>query len=121
MKLLATLATASGFIWLAALVMVSSGWANPSWQLISVALAYLTAAALLLATAGSPRALPRRLLLLWLGAVVATYALLAPAGSSAVVFGAALLYGSIAFAIWLSVPLVIYSYVAWRPSAGAIR
>lgn len=117
MKLLATLATASGLIWLAILVTFTSGWVQPSWRLIVATLIYLLVAALVLGT-GSPSALPRRLLLLWLGALVTVYAALAREGLDPVVFGAALLYGTIAFAIWLSIPLVIYSFTAWRPTSA---
>jgi hypothetical protein len=121
MKVLAALTTASGLIWLAVLVTLSSGWAYPAWRLIGVTLAYLTIAALLLATAGSPARLPRRLVLLWLGALVAAYTALAGAGPDPVVFGAALLYGTVAYLIWLSIPMVIYSFIAWRPPADEPR
>ncbi len=81
-------------------------------------LAYLAVAAVIFATAGSASRLPARSAILWLLAVGVAYATLAEAGGGLLLLGAALLYGTIAFLLWLSVPMVIYTFFTWRPSAS---
>ncbi len=117
MRLLAALVAVSGVGWLLAFVTANQGWAYPQWGFIATALAYLAAAAAVLATARSAGHLPSRLAGLWLVAVALVCVAFSGAGLSIELVGMALLYGTIAFGVWFSLPLVVFSFVRDGSSA----
>ncbi|HEY3339861.1 MAG TPA: hypothetical protein VGK18_15275 [Propionicimonas sp.] len=117
MKLLALLASLSGVAWMAGFLTANQGWGNPPWTFIMTALVCIAAAAALFATAGSASRLPARLGILWLLTLAVAYIVLAPVGGGLTLVLAALTYGTVAFVLWLSIPLVVFSFVRQRSVA----
>lgn len=117
MRMLAILAVLSGLAWLGGVVLLTWGSGGPPWGLLWAAAAYVTVAAAVLATTSSPRRLPGRLAILWVLAVALVCVLLIPAaaGNDVMALVAAATYATVAFLLWLSLPMVIYAFLWWRP------
>lgn len=114
MKLLALLTTISGIAYVFALMVANRTLADPPWFFVGIALACTAIAGLLFATMQDTAQLAPRLGILWLITVAATYVTLIPLGSGWALLGPALLFGTISFVLWLSLPMVVFSFVTWR-------
>ena len=113
MRLLAALMVGSGAAWVAGILA-----ANPYLLAPSPPPAFIIAACYVVIAAGVVLAmqrdgqLPGRLVVLWALAVIALGVALAPAGLSLPLVGVALLYGTIAFVLWIAPPLLVFSFVS---------
>lgn len=117
MKFLTALTTISGLGWAVAFLGANQMLADPSWAFVVSVLGYLAVSAVVLLTTRSWQQLPSRLVALWALAVLVVAVSLAPTGGGLTpLLGAALLFGTIGFAIWLSLPLVAFSVAYWRPT-----
>ena len=113
MRLLAALMVGSGTAWIVGILM-----ANPSLLVPQVPPAFIAAACYVVVAAGivlaTDRAsrLPSRLVALWALAIITLGVVLAPAGMSLPLVGAALLYGTIGFVLWMAPPLLLFSFAS---------
>lgn len=110
MKLLAVMATLWGLAWYG-YGMVNYGdsdaFAAGATMLVILIWGFVS-----LATVRSASQLSRRLLLLWVLAVIAMFWQFALQGSGGpLVVGAALLFGTVAFALWMGPPLVAFALI----------
>ena len=113
-RLVALLTTISGIGWMIGLMVANRALANPPWFFVGIALACTAIAGLLFVTMRDTAQLASRLGIVWLITVAATYIILMPLESGWALLGPAILFGSISFVLWLSLPMVVFSFIAWR-------
>lgn len=112
MRLLAALLLGSGVAWIAGILLANPYLLAPFLPpVLMVAGCYVVVAVgVVLATRRSQ--LPGRLVALWGLAVLTLGFALIPLGLSWFLVGAAVLYGTIAFGLWVAPPLLVFSFVS---------
>ena len=113
MRLLAALMVGSGAAWVAGILVDNPYLLAPPLPpiFIIVACYVVVAAGVVLATPRTSQ-LPSRLVALWVLAIITLGFALAPAGVSLPLVGVALLFGTIAFVLWMAPPLLVFSFVS---------
>ena len=113
MRLLAALLVGSGVAWIAGILLANPYLLVPSLPpVVIIAACYVVVAAGLVLAARRKTQLPGRVVALWVLAIITLGFSLAPLGVSWPLAGAALLYGTIAFWLWVAPPLVVFSFVS---------
>ena len=121
MRLLAALMAGSGAAWVAGILVANPYLLAPSLApvLVIVACYVVGAAGVVLATRRKGQ-LPGRLVALWVLAIMALGVALDPVGLSLALVGVALLYGTMAFVLWIAPPLLLFSFVSTFGHANAV-
>ena len=122
MRLLAALMVGSGVVWIAGILLANPYLLVPFLPpLFIVAACYVVVAAGVVLATQRKTQLPGRLVALWVLAIITLTLSLAPLGVSWPLVGAAMLYGTMAFGLWLAPPLVVFSFLStFRPRADPI-
>jgi len=126
MRLLAALMVGSGAAWVAGILVANPYLLVPALPpVFIIAVCYLVVAAGVVLATQRHSQLPGRLIALWALAIIALVVSLAPAGLSLPLVGAALVFGTITFALWIAPPLLAFSFVSTftrtpEPVSGSI-
>lgn len=113
-KLLALLIAVSGTLWIVGLSFFGP-LHEPIW--ITVTLGYVLGSAAVLFAAKRTSQLPTLFFMIWILGVVIAGLGASTIGAGLPLIGVALMYGTLGFVLWVSIPLVIYTF--FRKSSAA--
>ena len=113
MRLLAALMVGSGAAWVAGILVANPYLLVPALPpVFIIAVCYVVVAAGVVLATQRHSQLPGRLIALWALAIIALGVSLAPAGPSLPLVGAAFLFGTIGFVLWIAPPLLVFSFLS---------